>query len=134
MNWWISNDPAPQIVHSTRRDPGGALTAWRKVKLERGLLRHPISRVRVDACRELLLLAASNQDECWEMLSDTERAQLTALGCPWCSAAEIAAARRKTVERGAAWWCRRYRAIDERRILTGINNTIMRTEFCRFWE
>ena len=57
MNWWIeTNDAAARITYPyfNYSDPGGALSQWRVVKLERGLVRHPSPSVRVPACRELL--------------------------------------------------------------------------------
>ncbi len=77
MNWWIlRNDADARISYPYfgRNDPGGALSRWRVVKLECGLLRHPSASVRVLACRELLDLGGWGQDECWEILSDKDRA------------------------------------------------------------
>jgi hypothetical protein len=132
MNWWIPrNDPAARITYPYFHysDPGGALSTWRTVKLERGLVRHPSPDVRVPACRELLLLGAWGQDECWEMLSDADRALLSDS-----AGTEIAATRLKTQERGALWWWRMYPDRESRRLHTAITDARLRAEFCRLWE
>jgi hypothetical protein len=75
MNWWMPrNDATARITYPyfDNNDPGRALSLWRVVKLERGLVRHCGPGVRVPACRELLLLGGWGQDECWEMLSDAD--------------------------------------------------------------
>jgi hypothetical protein len=46
-------------------DPGNALGLWRRVKLLRGLLRHPDPRLRSAACEQLLLWGRA-QDECFD--------------------------------------------------------------------
>jgi hypothetical protein len=59
MNFWIErSDDAARIGHPyfVYNDPGGALSLWRTIKLERGLARHPSQSVRVPACRALLQL------------------------------------------------------------------------------
>jgi len=71
-------------------DPGGVLSLWRTVKLERGLVHHAAAGVRVPACRELLLLTGWGQDECWEMLSDDDKNHLHDSGYFCCSATEVA--------------------------------------------
>jgi hypothetical protein len=71
MNWWIErSDDAVRVTYPyfMYSDPAQTLSLWRTIKLERGLLRHPSARVRVQACRALLELGAG-QDECWETLS-----------------------------------------------------------------
>jgi hypothetical protein len=134
MNWWIQrSDTAMRITDPYFRynDPGGALDVWRTVKLLRGLLRHPSAGVRVPACRELLVDVGWGQDECWEMLSDDDRAHLHDGGYFCCSATEIAQQRAKDRERGAAYWWQNYRDREERRLMTTMNNRQMRAEFCR---
>jgi len=137
MNWWVpGNDPTARITYPYfgRNDPGGMLSAWRTVKLERGLVQHPSRGIRVPACRELLFLRGWGQDECWEKLSDGDRAHLSDGGSYCCiSANDIAATRRGTENRGTLWWWK-HSDVDNRRLLTAINNPRMRSEFCYFWS
>ena len=129
MNWWIlRTDASARISHPyfQYNDPGNALDLWRTVKLERGLVRHPSAGVRVPACRELLLVGWG-QDECWELLSESDRHQLRD------SAAEIASTRHRTDERSAEWWWNQYGDRELRRLLTTMNNRRLRLEFCRQW-
>jgi hypothetical protein len=139
MNWWIlDSDKDAEIAYPYFQysDPGGALSPWRVVKLERGLVRHPSAAVRVPACRELLMLGGWGQDECWEMLSDADRAHLHDSGYRCCSAAEIAATRLK-IQRAdpvALWRTLPFTGRESRRVLTAINNARLRFEFCRLWE
>jgi hypothetical protein len=128
MNFWVlPNDDSARISypHFTRMDPGGVLSLWRKVKLERGLIRHPSQSVRVLACRELLWLSGWGQDECWESLPDSDRALL---------ATEIASNRLKGRARGASWWWDTYSDLESRRLLTAISDADLRAEFCRRWQ
>lgn len=137
MNWWIpQNDPAAKITYPyfLYNDPGRTLSLWRVVKLERGLVRHPSPAVRIPACRELLLLGGWLQDECWERLSDSERAHLSDGGFRCCSAAEIATTRLKTRDRGALSWWRVDGDPESRRLLTAVSDPNLRAEFCRLWE
>jgi hypothetical protein len=136
MNWWIErSDDATQITfpHFSYLDPGGVISLWRTVKLERGLVRHPSPGVRVPACRELLL-GGWGQDECWEMLSASDKAHLSDGGSLCCTAGEIAAARRRVQERNASWWWSNYTGREERRLLTAVNNRKLRAEICQLYE
>jgi len=135
MNGWIERgDDAVQIDHHFFRydDPAGTLSVWRKIKLERGLIRHPSPSVRVAACRELLRLG-TGQDECWEVLSDQERANFQDSGDICCSGEMIAATRKRISERAASGWWLEYQDQNIRRALTAINNRRMRLEFCRLY-
>jgi hypothetical protein len=137
MNWWIQrSDTGMRITYPYFRhsDPAGALSLWRTVKLERGLVRHPSSGVRIPACRELLQLQGWGQDECWELLSDEDRARLHDGGYRCCSASEVAERRAKLQQIGAEWWWQSYSGRDERRLLTTINSHKLRTEFCRLYN
>jgi hypothetical protein len=136
MNLWIerSDDRArfsyPYFRYS---DPGQALGPWRMAKLERGLVRHPSAGIRVPACRELLLLG-TGQDECWEMLSESDRSQLHRSGYRCCSSGDIAAERRAALELGASWWWTNYTDRDSRRLLTTVNVRELRAAICRLYE
>jgi len=137
MNWWVErSDTAMRITypHFRLNDPGGVLSLWRTVKLQRGLVRHPSPGVRVPACRELLLLAGWGQDECWESLTDEDKVHLHDSGYVCCSATEIAQWRAENQERGAAWWWQTYSDRESRRLLTAMNNRQMRAEFCRLYN
>lgn len=112
----------------TQADLGGALSQWRRVKLLRGLVRHPSQSVRVAACRDLILFGNWGQDECWDALPDNDKSQL-----PADSAAEVAAIRLSVYTRDAQWWWIRYRGRDERRLLTAINNKRVRADICRLY-
>lgn len=136
MNFWFERaNPAarftyPQFRHS---DPGSALSLWRTVKLQRGLLRHPSAAVRVAACRELRSWGGWGQDECWEMLSADDKTHLQDSGYFCCTATEVSNWRRKNQDRGAArLW--QGAVAEERRLLTAMNNRQLRAEFCRLFE
>lgn len=136
-NWWIEgSDDTARITHPQffYNDPGGALSLWRTVKLERGLVRHPSPGVRVPACRELLSLGGWGQDECWDLLSDNEKTHLTDGGYRCCPASEIAASRRQLREREVSWWWQRFTDREDRRLLTAVNNQKLRAEICRLYE
>ncbi len=136
MNWSIepSNGDA-RITHPlfSYNDPGNALTLWRRVRLERGLVRHPSAGVRVPACRELLSLSGWGQDECWERLSHTDRMQLSDGASLGPLTAEIAAARQQFEERGADWMWARFSDREERRLLTTVSHQRSRQEFCKLY-
>jgi hypothetical protein len=135
VNWWIERgDDAFRIVypHFRGNDPGMALSLWRTVKLERGLLRHPSPGVRIPACRDLLSMGWG-LDECWETLPEGDTAHLSNSGCYGCSAEEIAKQRRKWQETGASYWWSRGLNRDGRRLLTTVSNRKLREEFCRLY-
>jgi hypothetical protein len=137
MNFRIErSDESVRITYPYFRnaDPGGALDLWRTIKLERGLVRHPSPGVRVPACRELLLLSGWGQDECWEALSDRDRAHLTDGGYLCCSASEVAANRLNLEKLGPSWWWTRFVTRDERRFLTAVSNRQRRVEFCALYQ
>jgi hypothetical protein len=137
MNWWLQHsDRTTEIQHSSfnYNDPGDTLGLWRAVKLERGLLRHPSAGVRIPACRELLSIGGFAQNECWEMLSEQDRAHLADGGYHCCTAAEIAAERNGMHERDALPLWARMPDRDERRLLTTMNNRSLREIFCRLYE
>jgi len=137
MNFWIKGaDGGTRITYPYFRllDPGRALSTWRIVKLQRGLLRHPSAGVRVPACRELLLLGGWGQDECWEMLAGEERVRLHESGYLCCSTSEIASWRTRNEKRETAFWWKNYRDREDRRLLTAINSKRLRPEFCRLYE
>ena len=136
MNFWIErNDDAAHIGHPffVYCNPGGALSRWRTIKLERGLVRHPSAEVHVPACRALLELGRWGQDECWETLSESDRAHLHDSGARCCSADDIAKRTRRC--RNSDCRCGRYRSDREnRRMLTAVSNGQLRSEFCRLYE
>ncbi len=133
MNWWIERtDEAARISHPYFHysDFDGALSVWRTVKLTRGLLRHPSPVIRLAACRELLAMGGWRQDECWEMLPDSDKAQELA----YRTSSDFAAAHRKLQQRDASWWWSQYGQRENRRLLTAINDRVVRTEICRRYE
>lgn len=132
MEWWVPRNDADARM-GTPNDPGRALSQWRILKLERGLKRHPSQSVRLTACR-LLLGEGWNQDECWDALSDSEKAHLSDRGYRCCSEAEIVTARRKIKERGAHWWWRNYPDRELRRLITTASVQSVREEGCRLWK
>jgi hypothetical protein len=136
MNLWIERtDTAVRIADPSRySDPGGALSQWRMVKLERGLVRHPSPGVRVPACSDLLSLGGFGQDECWDMLSDSDKAHLTDGGSFCCKASDIAVTRRQLQGRDASWWWLNYPDRDVRRLMTAVNNRELRAGICRRYE
>jgi hypothetical protein len=134
MNFWIErSDDAARITypHFIYNDPGGVLSRWRTIKLERGLARHPSPGVRVPACRALLEEGGWGQDECWETLSDADRTHLHDGGAKCCSADDIAAGRRQLQKFGISMWTDADR--ENRRMLTAASNRQLRTEFCRLY-
>jgi hypothetical protein len=136
MNYWIErSDNTARISYPyfSYHDPGGTISRWRAVKLERGLVRHPSAGVRVPACRELLLLG-TGQDECWEALSDSDRTHLHDSGYRCCSPDDIAAARRQMAGSSASWWWTTHRDREDRRLLTAVNHKQLRTEICHLYE
>lgn len=136
MNFWVErNDDAARITYPYFRnvDPGRALSLWRIVKLERGLVRHPSRNIHVPACRELLGLSGWGQDECWESLSETEKSQLRDGGYLCCASESIATTRRQLRERNATWWWEGYADRESRRLLTAVNNKELRTKICRLY-
>ncbi len=137
MNWWIErSDHAARITYPFFRysDTGSTLGIWRTVKLERGLLRHPSPGVQIPACRALLEFEGWGQDECWEALSESDKAHLTDGGNRCCTASEIAVFRSRVQERDASWWWSTYTDREERRLLTAVNNRKLRPEICRLYE
>jgi hypothetical protein len=134
MNWWVQSGSDVRISHLGRSDPGGALSIWRVIKLERGLARHPSPHVRVAACRELLLLGGWLQDECWDTLSEDDRSHLSDGGYFCCKAGEIAKWRAQAQRQGAQWIWRVYSSHDNRRLHTTVSDPHLRREFCRMWE
>jgi len=134
MNFWIErSDNAAHIGHPffVYNDPGGALSRWRTIKLERGLARHPSSGVRLPACRALLELSGWGQDECWDTLSESDRAHLRDGGARCCWADDIAKGRRTLQEFGMSMWMDADR--ENRRMLTAVSNRQLRAEFCRLY-
>lgn len=82
LYYWI--DPAeaaaaPAFSFHGIDDPGDALSEWRKAKLWRGLLRHPVGHVRLMACNALIRMG-NGQDECWDALSAADRLAMRAPG------------------------------------------------------
>jgi len=135
MNWSFppADDTAlrPSWRSFRHNDPGGALDRWRKAKLERGLLRHPSTGVRIAACE--MLIQEEGQDECWETLPDSEKGGLSEDGAILSGASEIATRRRRMRKRGAsALWAE---AGDRsgQRLLTTVNDPKLRAEICRLY-
>src|SRR5207302_3695140 len=98
------------------------------VKLLRGLTQHPNSKIRVKACRDLLLVQWG-QDECWDALTETERTHLTDGGY---IRSDVNRERQRIHERGLFWW-RTYTDRDERRMLTAVSERSLREQFCRLY-
>ena len=136
MNFWIQrSDDQMRIAYPYFRysDPGNALSQWRMVKLERGLVRHPSAGVRIPACRELLMLGAWEQDECWETLSYSDKDHLRDGGYVCCSASDVVESRAQSKERKPLWWWSVYTDRENRRLLTAVNDREARLEFCRLY-
>ena len=136
MNWWIErSDSATHTAypHFRYNDPGDTLGLWRKVKIERGLVRHPSRDVRLEACGELIALSGWGQDECWENLSEQDRTyQWDTSHC--CSASEVDGWRQNLLKFNAPWWWARFGTRDERRLLTTVSNRKRRAELCQLYE
>ena len=136
MNYWVESGSSSARIgypNFSYSDPGNALGRWRKVKLERGLIRHPSADVRVPACRELLMLGGWGQDECWDMLSESEKAQLPEGGYLHCTAQDVAEARARIAKPGAAAFWERFADLDSRRMMTAVSSKQIRAEFCKLY-
>jgi hypothetical protein len=130
MNFWIEPNvariPYPYFHYN---DPGQMLSRWRTIKLERGLVRHPSQAVRMAACSELISsLSGWGQDECWDALTDSDRA--TVPGGP---AKDVTAGPNQRALGSSSWWTI-VRDRDSRRILTTVSNRKRRAEFCALYE
>jgi len=130
MNYWIERSGATTWIDF--KHIGGAFSLWRRVKLQRGLVRHPSASVRVQACRELLL-SGWGQDECWDALSEDDRAHLADGGHRHYSADDISAIRQRWLGHDAAWW---WTGSDRetRRLLTAVSNRKLRTDICQLYS
>ena len=129
LNFWIeSSDPAARIGYPQFRY--NRFNLWRTVKLERGLARHPSPGVRVPACLALLNVRFG-QDECWDLLSESDRSQLSNRSC--CSATEIDARRQRFRDQSASWWWSSYTNLDQRRLFTAVSDRKLRADFCRLY-
>ena len=119
MNWQFQRTDADTRIRifSSHNDPGGALSQWRSVKLARGLVRHPLPVIRVEACRALLSLGWG-QDECWDTLPASERMLLGDRGATM-------------QDHNAEFWWKVYTNRDDRRLFTAVNDRKLRAEFCR---
>jgi hypothetical protein len=130
INYWVSNqiadDPTflqhPPLVYHL--DPGSGLSAWRKAKLLRGILRHPQLGVRRLACFSLFYLGAS--DSCIgpsghavEQTWDSDRIDLMRRRFD-----ELLS---ETDSRSADL----RENIDRLRFLTAVNHDSLRREFCQ---
>jgi hypothetical protein len=128
LGWWLGEGHS--MGSSFRRDPGGALSLWRTVKLARGYLRHPEREVRVLGC-QYLLTTGLWQDECWSQLSPEDQAI-------WSDGGLIPA---EKLMRGGEqhamqeWeWAAARKDTDMMRLFTTVNRPQLRAEFCRLFE
>jgi hypothetical protein len=118
------------VPNMGRADPERWLGWWREAKLARGLLRHPSTGVRVAGCRVLLELGGWGQDECWEQLSEMERAHLRDGGATCCFPEDIAVARRRREGREVGTEWANHPERGARRLLTTVSNRRQRAAFC----
>jgi hypothetical protein len=96
-------------------------------------VRHPSREVRTSACRDLIGLTGWGQDECWEALSDEDRAYLVdRYRC--CSPGDITRGRQNLEQLGASWFWTRMTSLNERRLLTTVSNNERRQEFCELYR
>jgi hypothetical protein len=135
MNWWIQPGWSPRLVDDVHSDPGHTLSIWRLVKILRGLLQYPDLRLRQRACIALLVWGWG-QDECWDALSASERNHLSqdnpAFYVP--SPESITARRQQFETRGMQNWEESMSDRDELRLLTTVNNPILRHRFCELYQ
>jgi hypothetical protein len=130
MNWWLN--PDADIVGIDYSDPAEALGLWRRIKLARGMMRHPTSAVRVGACSYLLGNLDMGQDECWDALTTNEREKIASYRMS--ISADIGVTRESRAYFNVGQWWTRHRHVEERRNATAINDRRLRQEFCRLWE
>ena len=130
MSFWIEPRSDTRITYPEFRynNLGGALSQWRTIKLERGLVRHPSQAVRVAACRELMSISGWSQDECWDSLTDSDRALV-----PGGRNKGFAVGRPSLQEHGAEFWWTHYPDRDIRRIQTAVSDRRLRAEFCKLY-
>ncbi len=133
LNYWMDGVRGQTVPWMWRADPERRLGWWREAKLARGLLRHPNLGVRVAGCRVLLGMGGWGQDECWEQLSETERAHLRDGGATCCFPEDIAVARRRQEGRDVATQWANHLDRDERRLLTTVSNRRQRAAFCELY-
>ncbi len=132
LYWWIKPDQETPPL-SIASDPGGALSLWRTVKLQRGLLLHPSLEIRAWACRGLLNRSLG-QDECWDLFTDAERLQIKEQDAKLPPKSELAHRRNEWQMHSAALHWKWSKEREVRRVLTAINNRRLRIEFCRLYE
>jgi len=143
MNWWVVPGFKFYFPVEGNSDPRITLYPWRRVKLLRGLLRHPSPDLRLRACQALLDLSRA-QDECWDIFAPDERQKMRSPG-QFDSSEERWEKNREWENRARAEWRllfsrrRQYESFrpgyfrDEARLFTTINNRALRTEFCRLF-
>ena len=132
MNWWLG--PDADVAGMNYHDPAEALSVWRVVKLERGLVRHPNSAVRVAACYALLQLPELGQDECWDGMTSREREELANYSISCSATTQIAVLRESRTYMNASQWWSRHRGQEWRRVVTAIDHRERREQFCRLWQ
>lgn len=125
LTWWIEDDTLDANWYWSA-DPARALGWWRTAKLARGLMRHSNPAVRVAACTALVQMGRG-QDECWEELTDSERARLPDMDV------QVRVNRRRRRDRAAVTEWRNHPEQDERRLFTTVSDREKRAEFCRLY-
>jgi hypothetical protein len=120
LQWWGEPTRSPSFGRSTYIDPGLAFSIWRRVKVLRGLLRHPDSDVRIAACEDLMELGRA-QDECWDDLPAEDRQQQDT----WKQN------RKFETMTDMYWdWALQPLDMDQLRLFTTINNSQLRRKYC----
>jgi hypothetical protein len=124
LSWWIGEGATDTTISWWRRDPGHALSEWRAAKLARGFLRHPRREIRLLGC-ETLLQIGRWQDECGELLSPEDRAELTS---------PDHFPRPNEEHAMEEWnWAATANDVSWMRLLTTVNRPNLRSEFCRLF-
>ncbi len=126
LTWWPRQEQ--DLGDPNRMDPGQSLGLWRTAKLARGLVRNPERGTRVFGC-QVLILMGQWQDECWEQLSQEDRAI-------WSEHGLIPADQIPQGNQGYAMkeWVRAAGSdTDMMRLLTTVNNPALRRQFCRLF-
>jgi hypothetical protein len=135
MQWWVQPDRSRGFGATTYTDPGRAFGRWRMAKVLRGLFHHPDRDVRLAACEDLLHMSTA-QDECWDTLAPKDQQSLNRFWNVVPAQDSWRQNRRFETHARQSWESTMSQAklssgdVDELRLLTTINNSQLRREFC----
>jgi hypothetical protein len=135
LQWQVQPDRSGSFGKYWRTDPALVFGEWRRAKVLRGLLRHADADLRLAACEDLLNMRIA-QDECWDTLAPTDRRKLTKFNNVFPPEAVWNTNRAFETRAHRAWDQLvdraepSFEAMNKLRLLTTINNSKLRREFC----